>query len=311
MLLLHRNRNRNHNRTMRHGRAKASRRTLQFYRLNAPHLRAPYRLLLDGTFLVSSVRNKVPLRERFAKTLQNEEFVCYVARSTLDELEKLSRSTSRAKEAGGDGAGGDEHDGDNANVFARARRYGLDECEIIEGDRIPQQSKTSDTGEGNTNRRRDSNNANNKQIRKAMKGFSDASRDIFNLATSGGNNRLAYFVATQDDALADALRCRPYVPLFRLGRAVLLLESPSSASRSYTGNVEQTKLKSAGGHMTAEERKIVDEVKRRERRKRKAESEEERKRLEKKGRDEVGGGFTVRRKKKAKGPNPLSCKKKR
>ena len=44
---------------MRHGRAKASRRTLQFYRINAPHLKSPYKILLDGTFLVASVRNKV------------------------------------------------------------------------------------------------------------------------------------------------------------------------------------------------------------------------------------------------------------
>ena len=269
---------------MRHGRAKASRRTLQFYRLNAPHLAPPYKIILDGTFLVASIRNKVPLFERFQKTLQHEEFGCYVTRETLNELEALAASASK-----GNGAAADEQ----RELFAAARQYGLDECEIIEGDRIP--------APGNEGKRNS----------KAFRDFSEASKGIYQLATQGGNNRHAYFVATQDDALADALRSRPFVPLFRLGRAVLLLESPSSASRSYTGNMERGKLASAGGLMTAEERQMVDTVKRRDKRKRKEEAKEEQKRLEKQRRDEVGGSFSVRKKKKARGPNPLSCKKKK
>ena len=270
---------------MRHGRAKASRRTLQFYKLNAPHLKPPYKLLLDGTFLVASVRNKVPLSERFAKTLQNEVFTWYVTRSTLSELEKLS-----------DASKDDDDDGqEQENLFAQARRYGLDEFEIIESDKVPTTNAATT----------------NKKKARELEDFSEASRDIYNLAAEGGNNRQAYFVATQDDTLADALRSMPHVPLFRLGRAVLLLESPSSVSRSYTGNMEQNKLASAGGLMTAEERQMVHAVNKRDTRKRKEVMQEEQKKLEKKTRDEVGGGHNVRRKKKAKGPNPLSCKSKK
>ncbi|KAL7535591.1 hypothetical protein ACHAXR_006592 [Thalassiosira sp. AJA248-18] len=261
---------------MRHGRAKQSRRTLQFYRLNAPHLKPPYKLLLDGTFLVASIRNKVPLYERFAKTLQNEAFTCYVTRSTLTELETLSERA----------ASNNSHD--YINFFAQARQYGLDECEIIESDKVPTASDT--------------------KRNKEFKEFSDASRDIFHLSTDGGSNRQAYFVATQDDTLADALRAMPYVPLFRLGRAVLLLESPSSASRSYTGNKEQNKLASAGGLMTAEERKMVNAVNKKDKLKRREMMKEEQKKLVKRTREEVGGGFNMRKKKRAKGPNPLSCK---
>lgn len=271
---------------MRHGRAKASRRTLQFYRLNASHFSSnknasspsSYKILLDGTFLVASIRNKVPLRERFGKTLQHESFACYVTRSTLIELEKLSEQASKK--------GIDDQD----NFLARARQYGLDECEIIEDDEVPSSTK------------------NGGKRSKAFKDFSQASTDIYDLATEGGINRRAYFVATQDDALADALRSMPYVPLFRLGRAVLLLESPSSASRNYTGNAERAKLSSAGGLMTEEERKMVDTVKKKDKRKRKEMMEEERKKLERRSRDEIGGGFNNRKKKRAKGPNPLSCK---
>jgi hypothetical protein len=35
---------------------------------------------------------------------------------------------------------------------------------------------------------------------------------------------------------------------------------------------------------------------------------EEQKKLEKRSREEVGGSFNERKKKRAKGPNPLSCK---
>ena len=63
--------------------------------------------------------------------------------------------------------------------------------------------------------------------------------------------------------------------------------------------------------MTSEEREMVNTVKKREKAKRKELMKEEQKRLEKRSRDEVGGSFNMRRKKKAKGPNPLSCKKKK
>ncbi|KAL7526328.1 hypothetical protein ACHAWF_003141 [Thalassiosira exigua] len=272
---------------MRHGRAKASRRTLQFYRLNAPHLKPPHKVLLDGTFLVASVRNKVPLRDRLSKTLQGEPFACHVARSTLAELEALSDRTRKGTTKG---SPPDVADADD--VFARARRYGLDECEIV--DDVP-----ADDGDG-----RGANGP-------STKDFSDASRDVYDLASEGGTNLRGYFVATQDDALADALRSTPYVPLFRLGRAVLLLESPSAASRREAGSAERGKLASAGGLMTAEEREMVDAVKERERKKRRERTKEERKKLEKRSREEVGGSFGARKKKKAKGPNPLSCKRKK
>jgi hypothetical protein len=100
----------------------------------------------------------------------------------------------------------------------------------------------------------------------------------------------------------------PYVPLFRLGRAVLLLEAPSSASRSFTGNIEQRKLASAGGLMTSEERKMVDAVNKRDQTKRKETTKKEQEARVKRSREEIGGSVNVRRKKRAKGPNPLSCK---
>ena len=202
------------------------------------------------------------------------------------ELESLSKSAAKGKFVS-----------DDDDFFAQARQYGLDECEIIESDAVP---SSHDSTKKN----------------KAFRDFSDASRDIFHLATEGGDNRQAYFVATQDDSLADALRDMPYVPLFRLGRAVLLLESPSSASRRYTSSTERSKLASAGGLMTSEERQIVNIVKKKDKEKRKETTKEEKKKADRREAEQFGvsfgGGKSQRKKKRAGGnPNPLSCKKKK
>mmetsp|Transcript_31167 Transcript_31167/g.59407 ORF Transcript_31167/g.59407 Transcript_31167/m.59407 type:complete len:295 (+) Transcript_31167:48-932(+) len=293
---------------MRHGRAKSSRRTLQFYRLNAPHIvKSPYKILLDGTFLAASIRNKVPLHDRFSKTLQHAEFTFYVTRSTLVELGNLAEEAEKVNKSGVRGKRNHATNlGEDVEAILRmARQFGLDECEIIESDDIPHDASTEGNGESSK-----------KKKNKAFKDFSDASIDIFRLSTVGGKNNFSYFVATQDDALSDALRSMPYVPLFRLGRAVLLLESPSAASRRFTSGVEQDKLASAGGLMTLEERRIVDVLKKKEKVKLQEKVKEEEKKAKKRDAEQFGvsfgGAFTQRKEsKRAKGPNPLSCKKRK
>jgi hypothetical protein len=116
---------------------------------------------------------------------------------------------------------------------------------------------------------------------------------------------IVVFVATQDYALADLLRAWTYVPLLQLVRAVLLLESPSSASRSYTGTIEQSKFTSVGGTVTAKERQVVGarnvrwlaQSKRKDPLKRRYTRREEHKILQKQSRDELGGAFSNRREK--------------
>lgn len=304
---------------MRHGRAKASRRTLQFYKLNAPHVvRSPYRILLDGTFLVSSIRNKVPLHERLTKLLQNEKFECRVTRSTLEELGMLSESFGKSARGGGGGvgdgvddreddagaAGGAADDG-RTDVFARARRYGLDECVIIEDAGGDYDDVADEKGDMKIAMKRNAPSSTSITIEGLS---SEASKDIYKLATVGMNNSNSYFVATQDDSLSDALRAVPYVPILRLGRAVLLLESPSAASRQHAGTSERNKLRNAGGTMTSEERDMLHSVKRRDALQRGEDARAERKELEMRSRGEIGGSYSNRKRKRAKGPNPLSCK---
>jgi len=217
-----------------------------------------------------------------------------------EEAEKVNKSGVRGKRNHATNLGEDVE-----AILRMARQFGLDECEIIESDGIPPDESTERNGESSK-----------KKKHKAFKDFSDASIDVFRLSTVGGKNNFSYFVATQDDALSDALRSMPYVPLFRLGRAVLLLESPSAASRRFTSGVEQVKLASAGGLMTLEERRIVDVLKKKEKVKLQEEAKEEEKKAKKRDAEQfgisLGGAFAQRKKsKRAKGPNPLSCKKRK
>lgn len=73
---------------MRHGRAKQARRTLQFYERLA-NVRAPYNLIVDGTFVIAVLKYKLPLLERLDKLLQHAVIHLLVCHSTIDELKIL------------------------------------------------------------------------------------------------------------------------------------------------------------------------------------------------------------------------------
>jgi len=265
---------------MRHGRAKATRRTLKFYSLNSNGtIRTPYSVLCDGTFLAASVRQKVPLCDRISKILQGEKFALYVCRSALDELKKLA-------DAHGDGDG-DEGEG---SVFRDARQFGLDECEIIEEGEIPPTQGKGEEQEAELG---------------AGEGVVRLASTV--AATRGGErtpNSRGFIVGTQDEDLSDILRSLPLVPQMRLSRGVLFLESQSSASMRYAAGMERRKERSGGGSMSKGEAETVkavreeDRVKRAEDRRIKAAAE-----LRKSGME--------RRKTKARGANPLSCKKRK
>jgi rRNA-processing protein FCF1 len=98
---------------MRHGRAKAARKTLQFFSRQGIH--PPYVVILDGTFLLAAVLQKVPLFERLERILQHNTFYLKVTRSCLDELKALA-----------------EHPSEKQEALREARQWGLDECQILE-----------------------------------------------------------------------------------------------------------------------------------------------------------------------------------
>ena len=110
----------------------------------------------------------------------------------------------------------------------------------------------------------------------------------------GETNRSKYLVATQEDTLRDHLRNVPGVPLFHIQRTVLLLEAPSSSSKHISAHQEAKKLKGFSS-TEMETFKNARKVKMQER-------------AEKRRNDGVAGGP---KKQIAKGPNPLSCLKKK
>lgn len=237
---------------MRHGRAKSARKTLKFYAING-NIKPPYKIILDGNFIVAAIKQKLPITERLQKLLQNESFNLYTIRSALDELISIP-----------------------GEYFQQARQFGLDECEIIEREDIPSSM--------------DSRIKNNTK--------SSPNDDICALVQDG--NRNGWFIVTQDEDLSDKLRGFVNVPQIRLARAVLLLEAPSSATRKDVQYKEKGKQMTGGGTMTQEEKELIQKIKV----------------SEKSSNQQVDNSHTAsdvqpRRKRKAKEPNPLSCKKKK
>jgi rRNA-processing protein FCF1 len=103
-----------------------------------------------------------------------------------------------------------------------------------------------------------------------------------------------YVVATQDEDLLDRLRAMGTVPIMRLANnSVLLLEQPSRASQKQAKGEERSKWKD---DLPAAEKALVDLAK------------EKSKTITIV--DTTNPTTRGRKKRKAKGPNPLSCKRK-
>ena len=112
--------------------------------------------------------------------------------------------------------------------------------------------------------------------------------------SNGDKTSLRYFCATQDEELLDQLRQKA-IPIIRLARgSVLLLEQPSKVA---TGTAKRHERKKLTTVMSETEQKLVEMVK-------------QQKRLEKNQASTTATSTQRPRVKgKAKGPNPLSCKK--
>jgi len=105
-----------------------------------------------------------------------------------------------------------------------------------------------------------------------------------------------YFVASQDEELLDVLRGNGCVPVIRLARgSVLLLEQPSKVA-SVQASQEERKKWTVAGSVSEQERILVATVR-----------DQQRQQQQQK----APLSMPRRQHKKAKGPNPLSCKRKK
>ncbi|GAX25094.1 U3 small nucleolar RNA-associated protein 23 [Fistulifera solaris] len=261
---------------MRYGRSKAARKTLQFFE-RTQGIRAPYHILLDGTFVVALVKYNLPLHDRLDRLLQHASYQLHVTQSSLDELERLATQVA-----------------DKKVLLEEAQEWAQKNCASI----LPKQEAISNESVSYSN---------------SLEKLGIAAKDIWNWTAAGvlssstkqtttSNNtnhatpdrqHQKYFVASQDEDLLDALRTMGGVPIIRLARgSVLLLEQPSKAATVQARATEQTKWK---GTVSESEQRLVQVVVQHERHERQQQQQV---------------GPSVRRKRKAKEPNPLSCKKK-
>lgn len=247
---------------MRIGRAKAARRTLQFFQ-RTTGLRPPYHVLLDGNIVVAAIRYKIPLFDRLRRLLQKNDLILCMTRATLQEMAELQK---HAKE-------------DKLKTLQEAYRWAVQHCQrIIEDDQVPTSCGV--------------------KPRKLAR-VSAAGQVILRCLTNEAEDSVCYLLASQDDELLDVVRHVGTVPVIRLAQcSVLLLEQPSKAAEKQASSKERTKWTSPAND---KEKALVEAVR---------EQVRKRRREDQLATKDVPPPNQRRTVKKAKGPNPLSCKKK-
>lgn len=259
---------------MRHGRAKAARKTLQFFE-RVVNIKPPYHILLDGTFVVAVIKYKVPLFDRLDRLLQHATVHLHITPTALAELDKLAQHAK----------------GDKLDIVQEARDWAKQNCELIDdNESLPSTSVVE------------------AENPRAWDKLSDAGKDVMRLVGYGkdgddASTRRRYFVASQDEQVLDLVRNFPNtsIPVIRLARgSVLLLENPSKTASHQASRDEKAKW-SVAGSVTAQEKVLVNIVKQKTRQDHAA----------RKPSSQSSRPPSSRHKQKAKGPNPLSCKKKR
>lgn len=268
---------------MRIRREKSIRKTLSFYKLHGgTNFQTPYKIICDGNFIVASFRFKVPIMERLRKIFQGDVFHFYTTPSVIQEMEGLLVQSSSSDNP--------EHE----ELFQNALQFLNEECVLLssEEEEEKEEKQTQTT---------------NKGITKKLKHMNQVSNDIYNL-TSSNKNSNGYFIATQEEELRSLLRNLHsiHIPLIYINKTgIILLESPSTSSHTLASNVETHKLSTT---ILSNEQELVHRIKTQNRKRKQEESKVTQQKQIVEGGMVYNGG---RGKKKAKGANPLSCKKKK
>jgi rRNA-processing protein FCF1 len=171
---------------MRHGRAKAARRTLQFFH-RTRGIHSLYQILFDGTFAVAVMKYNLPLMERLDRLLQHAAVHLFMTRSSVEELEKLKDHA--------------DADADNKAILEQAHQWATRHCQNILTD-IPS--------------RQDCSSSIHKSVWDKL---SAAGQDLLCLVASksaGEQGKQKFVVASQDETLLDIVRNLGSVPVIRL-----------------------------------------------------------------------------------------------
>ena len=323
---------------MRHGRAKAARKTLQFFQRTYGY-RPPYHILIDGTLVATALKFKIPLYERLETLLQQQpardqhhsSVLLYCPTAAVNELQQLQAQLVLASShPTGGGTGRATTTEAKAELLADAERWLRQHATLLPSNdeqtyddvsnvRVPSSSTQSSAVTTTTS----SETEDLAELTSGVK--SAASRDLFRClvaasATSSSSSSSSssshhhhrhrrYILATQDEELLNAARKWGRSPIVRLAAPpgnALLLERPSKAAQRHASKDEYRKWGSSisGGDATLLENKDDDKsVKDAPRSGDLSRSHQ---------RPPAPGGASgpsrLRRKTKAKGPNPLSCR---
>jgi rRNA-processing protein FCF1 len=255
---------------MRHGRAKAARKTLQYFGRTIG-LQAPYWILLDATMVVAMFQQKIlPFKERMDRVLQTTgsdgpNKYC-IAKAAVEELEMIYNGLKTKNHF-------------KAETFEQALEFIRNECIVLihrkEEERIKESEKD-----------KNEESAEKEQLKTSVQ--DDLLQHMQEYDTP-------YIVATQDEELLDTLRSMGTHPIVRLANvSVLILEHPSKQSQLQFKGVERKKWRHS---LQESEKELVNLAKRQTRQAAK---------------QNVQSILPPqkRAKTKAKGPNPLSCKRK-
>jgi rRNA-processing protein FCF1 len=256
---------------MRHGRAKAARKTLQHFGRTIG-LQAPYWVLMDGTLVAALFQHKIsPIRERVDRVLQTTGAAgpnkyC-ITQAAVDELQMVYQDLEAKQHS-------------QAEAFQQALEWIRKECIVLSREK-----------EGGEEGDKDPVDSSDKKISENAASTTPAQTDLLYHIQ---NDERPCIVATQDESMLQALRWMGTVPIVRLANnSVLLLEQPSKKSQSQFQGLERRKWKHS---LPDSERALVNLVKK-----------------EQKATKKNSEGPPQRQqrvKAKAKGPNPLSCKRK-
>lgn len=261
---------------MRHGRAKAARKTLQYFGRTIG-LKSPYAILLDATFVAAIFQQKIlPLKPRLDRVLQTPPTIhnkyC-ITKEAVDELRQILEGLEKRKHT-------------KAIAFREALEWVSKECILLPSTTtaVPAEENPD---EAPTKKRKQSS-------------LSTPAQEA--LLHNMEENETPYIVASQDEELLTILRQKGGVPIVRLANhTVLLLEQPSKQTQFQAKGSEQQKWRH---NLPEAEKALVDLAK-------KATKETIHGIDEGQPQQKQQQQQPIRpRIKKAKGPNPLSCKRK-
>jgi hypothetical protein len=281
---------------MRYGRAKSARKTIQYFQRTVNLQTRPYiPVLVDGSFVVALHQYKiVPLKQRIGRVLQcdGEENIKYhITQSAVDEIQLLLQGLEKRKHP-------------KAEAFQQSLKWIEKECSVLQTEQ--QDDVKKDNGDDN-----DTTTQPSLSPREAIKQHIIRKEDLLHESDSGNSDqrRQVYIVATQDEQLLEELRSYGTVPIMRLANnSVLLLEHPSKQSQRTSEKKEKLKWTSALGE---KEKKLVDYVKQEIKKTTTATATTARNTTAADNNNNMPPHLRRAKNKRAKGPNPLSCKRKR